>query len=86
MTVLDLIDACVQRRYAWWAMTGGSRVVPNSDSVQSFRRDVDVLLRQCRYEGGLPLLGEQEGGDDVMELRRQVAGLEWLLDRVPEGA
>ena len=87
MTVLELIDACVQRRYSWWAMTAGSRITPPADATESFRRDALALLRQCRYE-----TGGTDGGSggppadpDAEELRRQMAGLEWVLFRTRPG-
>jgi len=81
MTVLELIDACVQRRYAAWAVMNGS-AKPSAEAVESLRKDVEALAKQVRYEGGFPLMGEIQPSDDAMELRRQLSGLEWLLNKL----
>lgn len=81
MTVLDLIDACVQRRYAAWAVMKGS-AKPSAEAVAALRKDIEALARQVRFEGGYPLMGEIQPSDDAMELRRQLSGLEWLLDHL----
>lgn len=81
MTVLDLIDACVQRRYAAWAVMKGS-AKPSAEAVESLRKDIEALAKQVRYEGGFPLMGQIQPSDDTMELRRQLSGLEWLLNKM----
>lgn len=81
MTILELIDACVQRRYAAWAVLKGS-ATPSAEAVASLRKDIDALAKQVRYAGGFPLMGEIEPSDDTMELRRQLSGPEWLPDKL----
>ena len=81
MTVLDLIDSWVQRRYAAWAVLKGS-ARPSAEAVASMRRDVEAMARQVRYAGGFPIMGEIAPSDDALELRRQLSGLEWLLEKL----
>ena len=84
MTVLDLIDSCVQRRYAAWAVLKGS-ARPSAEAVASMRRDVEALARQVRYAGGFPIMGEIAPSDDALELRRQLSGLEGLGETLDGG-
>ncbi len=90
MTVPELIDACVQRRYAAWAVMNGS-AKPSAEAVESLRKDVRALARQIRFsylgrpgdcqpEPVLPIV--LFAGDDFDELRQQLDGLEWLLKKL----